>query len=107
METVQQKLSDLVDPTLFKALGDPTRARLFIECACSDDSCGSNVSKLATCCSVDMSVVSRHLKQLLDSGLVESNKQGREVYYRIPAEQLAARLRGLADALESCACEVA
>lgn len=90
----------LLDPELFKAIGDTTRARLLgcmIKCG---RPCG--VGEVAECCSVDLSVVSRHLRLLERSGWLESTKKGREVRYAVRCAALCATLRRLADELESC-----
>lgn len=88
----------LLEPELFKALSDPTRLRLvacLIKCprACS-------VSEIAECCSVDLSVVSRHLQVLARAGLLEWSKSGRVVSYRMRTPELSRRLRELADAID-------
>ena len=93
-------VDDLLNPALFRALCDPTRARLagcLIKCgrACS-------VSEIAECCSVDLSVVSRHLQLLERAGLVEAAKRGRTVSYSIKYSFLCRTLRSLADAIEQC-----
>lgn len=93
-------VDDLLDPELFKALCDPTRARLLgcmIKCgrACS-------VGEVAECCSVDLSVVSRHLKLLAGTGVLESVKTGRTVSYAVRYVHLCQTLRTLADAIEEC-----
>lgn len=90
----------LLDPGLFKALGDPTRLALLaclMKCgrACS-------VGEIAECCSVDLSVVSRHLQVLARAGAAEARKQGREVFYAARYEHLAGVLRDLAAAVDSC-----
>lgn len=90
-----------LDPALFKALGDPTRAALLaciVKC-----SRGCSVGEVAECCSVDFSVVSRHLALLARSGVLDADKQGRTVYYRVRYAELAQTLRSLAAALEDCA----
>ncbi len=89
----------LLDPELFKALGDPTRTQLLgclIKCgrACS-------VSELAACCHVDLSVVSRHLQHLERAGLLEGSKAGRTVSYIVRYQHLASLLRSLAEAISS------
>lgn len=88
----------LLDPAVFKALADPTRAGLL---ACLIK-CGRpcTVSEIAECCSVDVSVVSRHLAALARAGLLDAAKQGRTVSYAVRAEHLCATLRALADAIE-------
>ena len=85
---------------LFKALSDPTRVRL-IACLAK---CGRmcSVTEVAECCSVDFSVVSRHLAMLADAGVLESRKDGRTMYYQVQYERVSDSLRELADALENC-----
>ena len=87
-------------PKLFKALGDPNRISLLLELAGRGGSC--TVSEASRCCPVDLSVVSRHLGVLRDAGLVEWERRGKEVHYRIRADLLVATLRNIADAVESC-----
>jgi predicted transcriptional regulator len=60
------------------------------------------VTEVAACCSVDMSVVSRHLGMLADAGILESTKTGRNVSYRVRYAELTQSLRALADAFEVC-----
>jgi DNA-binding transcriptional ArsR family regulator len=94
------ELADVLSPKIFKALCDSTRLTLL----CSLASCCSprSVSEIATCCPIDLSVVSRHLGILRDAGILDAEKQGKHVYYSVRARELAARLRGIADALERC-----
>lgn len=94
-------VDSLLDPELFKALCDPTRAKLLgclIKCGrpCS-------VSEVAECCSVDFSVVSRHLALLDRAGVLAATKDGRTVFYSVQYEELCQKLRKLADAVEECA----
>jgi DNA-binding transcriptional ArsR family regulator len=94
------QLDRQLDPGLFKALSDPTRVSLL---ACIAK-CGRwcSVGEVAECCSVDMSVVSRHLAILAQAGALESTKEGRAVLYRARYAELTSALRGLADALDEC-----
>lgn len=93
-------IDDLLDPELFKALADPTRV-LLIACIAK---CGRacSVGEVAECCSVDFSVVSRHLALLARAGILEATRQGRTVSYRVRYAELAHSLRTLASALEAC-----
>lgn len=93
-------LDTLLDPGLFKALCDPTRASLLACIAKCGRSC--SVGEVAECCSVDVSVVSRHLTMLAQAGLLESTKKGRTVSYSVRYADLARSLRSLADAIEDC-----
>ncbi|MEW6199827.1 MAG: metalloregulator ArsR/SmtB family transcription factor [Planctomycetota bacterium] len=87
-----------LDTALFKALADPTRARLL---ACLVK-CGRpcSVTELAESCAVDFSVVARHLGLLARAGVLEAEKKGRTVWYVARCEDLSARLRALADAID-------
>lgn len=85
----------------FKALADPNRMRILQElCSCEE---AQSVSEMGRCCDVDLSVLSRHLAQLRDAGIVTSKKDGRHVRYLADAGGLAKIFRDLADALEECA----
>jgi ArsR family transcriptional regulator len=91
-------IDDLLKPELFKALCDPTRARL-VGCLIK---CGRpcTVSEVAECCSVDFSVVSRHLQQLARAEILDAVRSGRTVSYAVRFTDLCATLRALADAIE-------
>jgi ArsR family transcriptional regulator len=93
-------IDDLLDPELFKALCDPTRAKLLGCLAKCARAC--SVTEVAECCSVDFSVVSRHLQLLERVGILGSSKEGRTVSYAVKYGHLCQKLRGLADALEQC-----
>jgi ArsR family transcriptional regulator len=86
---------------LFKALSDPNRLGLVFElCKCQE----ANVGSLSQCCSIDFSVVSRHLSKLKGAGIVGAKKKGKEVYYDLKREDLAKVLRELADEIEKSSC---
>lgn len=91
----------LLDPDLLKALAEPTRARL-LSCLLK---CGRpcSVTEVAECCSIDFSMVARHLATMERAGLVSSEKRGRTVWYRADGAGLASRFRDLADAIDELA----
>ncbi len=93
-------IDNLLSPELFKAMGDPTRMKLMACLAKCGRTC--SVGEIAECCSVDFSVVSRHLAILEKAGILESKKEGRTVYYGVRYQNLATSLRALADAIEEC-----
>jgi len=96
-------VDDLLEPALFKALGDPTRVRLLACVAKCGRAC--SVGEVAECCAVDLSVVSRHLQALARAGLVEPSRSGRTVSYAVRYAEVAAKFRALADAIQECAPE--
>ncbi|MCL4233496.1 MAG: winged helix-turn-helix domain-containing protein [Deltaproteobacteria bacterium] len=93
-------LRDHLAPDLFKALGDPNRLALLSRLAECRREC--TVSELAECVKIDLSVVSRHLTQLRVVGVLEAEKIGKQVHYRLNCTRLAATLRAIADALDAC-----
>lgn len=93
-------LDKLLDPELFKALSDPTRV-LLLSCIAKCGR-GCSVGEVAECCSVDISVVSRHLALLARCGVLEAMKDGRAVLYRVRYSELSCSFRALADALAEC-----
>ncbi|TVQ55812.1 MAG: ArsR family transcriptional regulator [Phycisphaerales bacterium] len=83
---------------LFKALADPNRAALLGRLVNCTRPC--TVSEIACCLPIDLSVVSRHLRQLREADLLESEKCGKEVRYRVKRNEIVSALRGMADAIE-------
>lgn len=93
-------IDSLLAPALFKALGDPTRVRLLACLAKCGRSC--SVTEIAGCCSVDLSVVSRHLSMLHMAGILRAEKRSRTVFYSVEYRRFCDALRALADAVEEC-----
>jgi len=93
-------LSQMLSPRLFKALGDPSRVRLLVKLAEAGGPC--TVSDLAKGGNVDISVVSRHLAVLRETGIISCEKQGKEVFCTVRTDWLTKVLRDLAGALEVC-----
>lgn len=96
----RRPLDAALDFDLLRALCDPTRARLLSCLAACGRAC--SVTEIAACCSVDFSVVSRHLSLLDRAGVVESSRRGREVLYRVRYASVSTALRALADAFDQC-----
>ncbi len=93
-------LTEVLDPLLFKALCEPMRVGLLVNLTRLPQP--ATVSQIASCCPIDLSVVSRHLAVLRDCGILTSEKRGKEVFYSVRYNELAATLRGMADAIEQC-----
>lgn len=97
---------------VFKALGDPTRLRIFqvIRCCASDvaieedGSCrpAGSMSVGEVCCRVDQagSTISHHLKELRHSGLILTEKRGRWIFCSVNPEALEA-IREFVDGKEA------
>ena len=87
-------------PEVFKALADPNRQAILARLAGGNGE--HTVTEVSGCCSVDLSVVSRHLANLRNAGIVRSRKRGKEVFYTLEADSLVSQLRAIADAIERC-----
>ena len=93
-------LETAIDPRLFKALSDPTRIHILIRLA---QCCGpQTVTQAAANCSVDLSVVSRHLGILRDAGVLTVQRKGRQMFYAVRYHDVASTLQQLANAIEAC-----
>ena len=89
-----KKIADLL-----KALGEFNRLSLVYQlCQCQTP---QNAMCLCDCCSVDASVVSRHLKVLTNEGILTFEKKGRERVYSLNRKFVASQLRMLADKIET------
>ncbi len=93
-------LENSIPASFFKALGDPNRVALLARLAV----CGrpATVSEIACCLPIDLSVVSRHLAQLREAGILESEKRGKEVLYFVRYQEVVSLLRTIADSIEQC-----
>ncbi len=96
----QTALSRLLAPEFFRALGDANRLTLLDTLA--QRAGPVSVGELGGCCSIDLSVVSRHLSVLRKAGVLEATRRGKQVFYRARLQQLAQTLRSIADALDQC-----
>lgn len=96
----RERLDSLLRPNLFRALSDPVRLGLLSQLT---NCCAPRtVTDVATSAPVSVSVVSRHLAQLRDAGILRAERAGKEVRYSVRWNDLAATLRALADAIEAC-----
>lgn len=99
-ELVCCRLEDFVDPAFLQALAEPTRFRIVSRLADLGEGY-MTVGAIAEGSPTHVSVISRHLTLLRDAGVVEADRRGREVYYRLRHREVAATLRALAAAVEA------
>ncbi len=72
-----------------KALADENRVRALLALR-KGELCVCQITELF---GLAMSTVSKHLSILYQAGLVESRKEGRWMYYRLPGKEAPARVR--------------
>jgi DNA-binding transcriptional ArsR family regulator len=74
---------------LFRAFSDSSRVRLIAAL----DGCELNVSALAEIVGISESAVSHHLRGLRQMRLVRARKEGRQVFYCLDDDHIAALFR--------------
>lgn len=85
---------------MFKQLSDPTRVKIFW-ILCHVEECVTNISALMDMTSA---AVSFHLRQLKAYNLIESRREGKEVYYRVCDNKEAKFLHGAIEMLMDIKC---
>lgn len=84
----------------FQQLGDGTRLKILC-ILCHSRECVSNI---AAAVSMSNAAVSHHLQILKKSGLIVSERSGKEIYYTLADTREAALLHGAIDALFEIKC---
>lgn len=85
---------DGADPRVFQALADPTRRRILQMLGDGEARAGD----IAAAFPISRPGVSKHLRVLVDAGLLQARASGRERHYSIvpgPLRDAAARVRAL------------
>jgi len=95
------KKPTLLDPAvrLLQALADPTRLAIVRELAGATSVCACDFTD---CCGVSQPTVSHHLRILREAGVIESERRGTWIFYRL-VPSAAERLRSLAGELSGAA----
>ena len=85
---------------VFKQLSDPNRVRIFWLLS-HQEACVVNIAAM-----LEMSspAVSHHLRSLVESGLLESRREGKEVYYTAPDTELSRLLHQIVEQVMEIAC---
>lgn len=79
---------------VFGALADPTRRALLAAIA---DQPAATATQLASELPISRQAVIKHLAALADAGLLDRERSGREVRYRVTPEPLTAAVSWIAD----------
>ena len=105
----EQVLKNMPEPSTIQAvsnamkqLGNPTRLQIFwLLCHCEE--CVLNI---ATIVKMTSPAVSHHLRLLKDSGLINSRRDGKEVYYSASEDALAQSLHHTIEEIASITCPI-
>lgn len=82
MDHVDHELVQAVK--VYKALGEPTRLKIALMLVHESNQCVTAISEQLE--NVAGSTLSHHLKQLTDSGLIQSQKSGSFIHYSVNQE---------------------
>lgn len=101
---LEEKLGEVEDfntvADVFKQLGDSSRVRIFwLLCHC--EACVINISALV---GMSSPAVSHHLRQLKAAGLIESRRDGKEVYYQAVDNEQSRLLHKTIEMIMEIAC---
>ena len=80
-----------------KALADPRRFEILEHIAKQAE---VGCQRLCGCFPVRQATISHHLKELSSAGLVESRKDGRWIYYKLPGKEAPVEVREAIDWVE-------
>lgn len=83
-----------------KLLGDPSRLEIFW-LLCHVEEC---VADIATLVDMNVSAVSHHLRLLRNSGLVVTDRQGKEIFYRAADTDLVKELHRSIEMIAKITC---
>lgn len=82
---------------VFVALGDEHRQRILLTFGRAEE---LTVGQIAAVSTLSRPAVSHHLKILREAGVLQSRKDGREIWYRVDRELLAGSLGAVLDYIE-------
>jgi ArsR family transcriptional regulator, arsenate/arsenite/antimonite-responsive transcriptional repressor len=80
--------------TVFAALGDPVRLRLLSMVAAQGEVCSCHLQEPL---GKSQPTISHHTRVLAEAGLIEGDKRGKWIWWRVVPERLAALRRALGD----------
>ena len=85
---------------VFKLLDDPSRLRIFwILCHCEE--CVINIASITN---MSSPAVSHHLRLLKSSGLIVSERKGKEMYYKAASTQMVSSLHTTIESIAEITC---
>ena len=84
---------------LLRALSDKTRQEIIMLFAAKRELCANDVAKNFT---LSRPTVSHHLNLMRRSGLLNSRKEGKEVYYSFNKKYVVGLLTSILDSIKKC-----
>lgn len=85
---------------VFKQLSDPVRCRIFL-LLCHSEECVINIAAFMN---MSSPAVAHHLRLLKYSGLVQTRREGKEVFYKAADSELAQELHHIIEKVMNLSC---
>lgn len=83
----------------FKALGDETRLKI-VSCLLSHEHCACEFTVITD---KDQTTNSRHLRVLVEAGILDYRKEGRNIIYKIKSDEIRKMLKDMGiEEIETC-----
>ena len=99
LETDMTELFELMDSKFFKSLAEPVRQLIIRQLMIKGE---SDVGALAADMPQDRSVISRHLANMEDAGIVSVRKEGRHMFYVLKNEHFVGRFEDFLSSIKKC-----
>jgi len=94
-----EKLVSVLDSKFFKSLSEPVRIELLKFLMINGS---SDIGTIAGHLPQDRSVVSRHLNNMLETGLLVCSKEGRYKYYEVSSEVFLEKVEYIVKQIKEC-----
>ena len=99
LETDMTKLFELMDSAFFKSLAEPVRLDIIKLLMVKGE---SDIGALAAELPQDRSVISRHLANMEEAGIVSARKEGRHMFYVLKNEHFVGRFEDILESIKKC-----
>lgn len=96
---IANQLVEVMDSRFFKSIGEPVRVQIIKYLLLHGR---TDIGTIAQNLPQDRSVISRHLNQMLEVGILSCEKESRHMFYRIDAAELLNRFTMITELVKKC-----
>ncbi len=96
---IANKLVDVMDSKFFKSLGEPVRIQIIRYLLLNGR---ADIGTIAEDMPQDRSVISRHLNQMREVGILDCEKESRHMFYNINAASFLERFMNITNLVKDC-----
>ncbi len=96
---IANKLVDVMDSKFFKSLGEPVRVQIIRYLLLNGR---ADIGTIAENMPQDRSVISRHLNQMREVGILDCEKESRHMFYSLNAAAFLERFMNITELVKNC-----